>query len=348
MVAVTLADLLYRYRQFLIAILGAGVVMAMALLLAGLIGGITAETQNTVGGVGANYWVLTHGSDGRIAAVGVFPQSDEAAIASAPGVTRADSLVVLPQEILRAGDTTNTVNVFGVTVGGMGSPRVTSGQPLSGSGQAVANTNAGVSVGDHIEIGTSSFRVVGLVTGRTLLGGSPMVYITVHDAQLLGFGGRPLVTAVAISGNPATVPVGLQVFSTSVIEQRTIDALAGAVSSIKNTRVLMFAVAAIIIAALLYVSALQRVRDFAVLKALGSSTAALLASLAMQAVIVSLLAAAFACIICNFMGGIFQQQVAIPTSAYYTLPIAAIVVGLFSSLVALRQATGADPAAAFG
>ncbi len=322
--------------------------MAMAILLAGLVGGITAETQNTVGGVGANHWVLTHGSGGRLAAVGVFPQSDEAAIASSPGVTRADSLVVLPQEIVHAGAKTSTVNVFGVTVGGLGSPRVTSGQPLSGSGQVVANTNAGVSVGEHIEIGTSAFRVVGLVTGRTLLAGTAMVYITVHDAQSLGFGGRPLITAVAISGNPATVPAGLQVFSTAVIEQRTIDALSNAVSSIQNSKVLMYIVAVIIIAALLYVSALQRVRDFAVLKALGSSTAALLASLAMQAVIVSLLAAAFACIICNFMGGIFQQQVAIPTSAYYTLPIAAIIVGLISSLVALRQATGADPAAAFG
>src|ERR1700689_1656827 len=151
--AFSLGDLLYRYCQFLIPVLGAGVVMAMALLLAGLIGGITAETQNTIGGVGANHWVLTHGSDGRLPAGGLFPQSDEAAIARAPGVPRADSLVVLPQEILRAGGTTNTVNVFGVTIGGLVSPRVTAGRPLSGSGQAVVNTTAGVSVGDHIEIG---------------------------------------------------------------------------------------------------------------------------------------------------------------------------------------------------
>ena len=58
MVAVTLADLAYRYRQFLIAVLGAGVVMAMALLMAGLAGGFTVETTNTVGGVGADRWIL--------------------------------------------------------------------------------------------------------------------------------------------------------------------------------------------------------------------------------------------------------------------------------------------------
>src|ERR1022692_3877225 len=59
MLEATLADLMYRWRQFLIAVLGAGVVMALALLLAGLVGGISVETQNTVGGVGADHWILT-------------------------------------------------------------------------------------------------------------------------------------------------------------------------------------------------------------------------------------------------------------------------------------------------
>jgi putative ABC transport system permease protein len=38
----------------------------------------------------------------------------------------------------------------------------------------------------------------------------------------------------------------------------------------------------------------------------------------------------------------------IPATAYATLPIVAVAVGLLSSLVAVRRATGADPAAAFG
>ena len=124
--------------------------------------------------------------------------------------------------------------------------------------------------------------------------------------------------------------------------------MASAVSSINNSKILMWVIAGIIIAALLYVSALQRVRDFAVLKALGSSTLLLLGSLALQAVLVALLAAAFAAIISNFMGGIFHNRWPFPAVPLSALPIIAVVVGLLSSLVALRQATGADPAAAFG
>jgi putative ABC transport system permease protein len=48
------------------------------------------------------------------------------------------------------------------------------------------------------------------------------------------------------------------------------------------------------------------------------------------------------------MTGLFQQTVDVPASAYYTLPIIAIGVGVVASLVALRRATGADPVAAFG
>ena len=135
---------------------------------------------------------------------------------------------------------------------------------------------------------------------------------------------------------------------TSKGKQRTVSGLSGAVASINNTKVLMYLVAAIIIAALMYVSALQRVRDFAVLKALGSSTLTLFGSLALQSVMVSLLAAAFAAVACNFMDGLFQQQVSIPPDTFVALPVVAVVVGLLSSLVALRQVTGADPAAAFG
>jgi putative ABC transport system permease protein len=348
MVAVTLADLAYRYRQFMIAVFGAGVVMAMALLLAGLAQGFAAETTQTVGGVGADRWVITVNSGGRIAAVGVFPQSDVARIAATRGVTRADPLALLPQEVLKTGGKTETVNVMGVRVGGLGDPHVSAGRPLSGSGQVVVDTSLGIPVGTVVQMGATPFRVVGQIEGRTLLGGGSMVYMPLRDAQVLTLGGRALVTAAVTKGVPSTVPAGLEVLTDRQVEQNTLEALGPGVSSINNSKILMWVIAGIIIAALLYVSALQRVRDFAVLKALGSSSTALLGSLAFQAVVVALGAAAFAAVISNFMGGVFQQPVDIPATAYYSLPVIAVVVGLLSSLVALRQATGADPAAAFG
>jgi putative ABC transport system permease protein len=109
----------------------------------------------------------------------------------------------------------------------------------------------------------------------------------------------------------------------------------------------MWVIAAVIIAALVYVTALDRTRDFAVLKALGSSSQLLFVGLAIQAVLVALFAAVLAEVIANFMKGLFQQPVDIPGSAFVVLPLAAVVVGLLSSLAALRRAVSADPALAF-
>jgi putative ABC transport system permease protein len=167
------------------------------------------------------------------------------------------------------------------------------------------------------------------------------------DAQATLLGGRPIVTAVVTHGVPATVPDGLVALSNGEVEDATLSTLSTAVASIDKSRTMMWVIAVIIVAALVYVSALQRVRDFAVLKALGSSSAALFGSLCMQAVIVTLLGAGLGTLLSTFMTGVFSQPVNVPTSAYTTLPLVAVAVGVISSLVALRQATAADPAAAF-
>ena len=71
--------------------------------------------------------------------------------------------------------------------------------------------------------------------------------------------------------------------------------------SIDNTRWLMWFVAAAIVASMLYVAALERKRDFAVLKALGSSSRALFLSLVLEAVVVTLFAAVLAEILATLL-----------------------------------------------
>ena len=320
----------------------------MALAMTGLAAGFSAEINWTIGGIGADRWVVNGNAHGLISNGQLLPQADAAAIAQSPGVSRAAGLAVLPTQVAHIGSRSKTVLVFGVELGGIGDPAVTSGQALSGSGQVVADTRVGAPVGSNITIGSMSFRVVGQVVNRTMLAGSPVVFMPLRDAQLLVLGGRPLINDVVTRGVPSRVPAGLTVLTTPEVEHDNLTPLSGAIASINSFKYLMWVVAAIIVAALLYVSALQRVRDFAVLKALGSSSLLLFESLAVQAVTVTLLAAALGAIVGSFLGAFFAQPVVIPGSAFAVLPVIAIVVGLVSSLVAVRRATSADPAAAFG
>ncbi|HJQ43503.1 MAG TPA: ABC transporter permease [Jatrophihabitantaceae bacterium] len=350
MLTITLADLRYRYRQFLIAVVGAGVVMGMAVLLSGLAHGFSTEIQKTVGAVGADRWLLSEKANGRLTAVATFDERLVGALAAAPGVTDANGMIFLPQEVVGSGSKQITANVMGVGSASrvLGLPRAVHGHGLSGRHQAVVDARTHIRVGSSMQLGSTAFTVVGTVKDRTLGAGIPLVYIPLVDAQDALFGGQHIVTAIVIKGVPQLTPQGLDSLTPAQLRKSTLKTLASGVTSIRNSRTLMWVVAAIIVAALIYVSALQRVRDFAVLKALGSSSPALFASLCLQAVIVTLLAAGFGLVMSTVATGIFPQPVSVPASAYITLPIVAIGVGVIASLVALRRATGADPVAAFG
>lgn len=348
MLSVTFADLTYRYRQFLIAVVGAGVVLAMAVLMSGLAAGFKVEIQRTINAVGADQWLMSGQSNGRITSVATFDENIVQTTAGEPGVTAANGLILLPDEVLGDGSTNVTANIMGVGSGPVGRPVARSGHGLRASGEMVVATQTHIELGRTVMLGSTPFQVVGTVNDRSLGGGIPMVYISLTDAQRALFGNERVVTAVATHGVPTHVPAGLVMLTPGQVVDSTLETLSGGVDSIKNARVLMWIVAVIIVSALIYVSALQRVRDFAVLKALGSSSAMLFASLCLQAVVVTLLAAAFGIALSTVMTGIFEQTVAVPASAYYTLPIIAIGVGVVASLVALRRATGADPVAAFG
>jgi putative ABC transport system permease protein len=348
MLTITLADLRFRYRQFLIAVIGAGVVLGMAVLLSGLADGFRSEIAATVGGVHADRWVLSQQSFGRITAVATFDQSAVRTLAATAGVTRAEGVVLLSGEVVRAGRRLVSVNVMGVDLHGFGRPRAANGHDLAGAGEIVVDRSAGITMGASVLIGATRFRVVGTVSDRTLSAGLPMVYMPLTDAQSALLGGRPVVTAVVTQGVPASAPAGLEILDNRAVDAKTLDALSSGVSSIQKSRSLMWFIAVIIVAALVYVSALQRVRDFAVLKALGSSSRALFGSLCLQAVIVTLLAAGLGAALSTVMTGVFDQPVTVPASTYATLPLVAVVVGVIASLVALRQATGADPVRAFG
>ena len=112
--------------------------------------------------------------------------------------------------------------------------------------------------------------------------------------------------------------------------------------------VLLWVVAALIVGSVIYLSALERVRDFAVFKAVGVGTRSVMAGLALQAVIVSTVAAVLGGALSFVLGPLFPMTVVVPASAFLVLPLVAILVGLVASVAGLRRAVTVDPALAFG
>lgn len=123
--------------------------------------------------------------------------------------------------------------------------------------------------------------------------------------------------------------------------------VAQAKQTIGLIRWLLWAVAAGIVGAILYLSTLERVRDFAVFKAIGISTGSLARGLLGQAVVLSLAAAGIAILLELALAPLSAMRVEVPARAYVELVAVAVGAGAIASLAALRRAVKIDPALAF-
>ena len=93
MLAVTFADLWFRARQFLIAVVGVGLVLALALGMSGLADGFHAEVAATVDAVGATSWVMAPSAQGRLTAFAAFPEAAAGEVGREPGVHQASPVL---------------------------------------------------------------------------------------------------------------------------------------------------------------------------------------------------------------------------------------------------------------
>lgn len=348
MLAITIADLRFRLRQFLIAVVGAGVVFGLAILLSGMVNGFYTEIDRTVASVEADAWVLQEGTSGPFTSVRGMPEALVPRVARSPGVTAASGLAISLQNVDRGAEGSRRIMMIGARPRGHGAIDPDEGEPVRRAHEAVADRRLGMEIGDSFALGGRDFTIVGLVDGMTMLGGTPDVWMTLGAAQDVLFRGQRLITAIAVSGAPDRLPRGMVAMTNEQVEEDSLGPMEDAVISVGNTRWLMWGVAVIIVAALVYVSALQRTRDFAVLKAVGASSRLLFLGLTVQAVVVALAAAVFACCTSWLFLPAYTVPVEVPLSTYLWLPAVAVVVGVLASLVAIRRAVTVDPALAFG
>ena len=341
-----LRDLQWRRRRFGIAIVGTALVFAMTLLLSGLASSFRTEATRTLNALGADAWVVRSGITGPFTALSTIPDQSWRLVLDSPTVQEASPLLVMHQSMTVPA--LHDVNLFGYRRHGLGEPRIVDGRLPRARGEAVVDRSIGLRLGTRFTISGRQSRIVGHTKDMTFNAGSPNVYMQIADAQAIAFEGRPVASAILVRGVPLDVPKGLAVMSNDAVRTDLLRPVENAVGAIDMVQFLLWIVAVNIIGAVVYLSALERVRDFAVLKATGYSTKSLLFGLCLQSVLVSVGAVVVAIGISRVLVRFFPLPVTIPTRAMLLLPAVGIGVGLLSSLFGVRRAGAVDPALAFG
>jgi putative ABC transport system permease protein len=245
-------------------------------------------------------------------------------------------------------DDQHDVNVIAYEPGGVVRPRVVAGRAPARSGEVVVDRKLRVSIGETIGLGGRPFRVVGQTRDLTYYGGTPALLVLLRDGQRIAFSGHRLGSAIVTDGVPTGPLPGLQAMDNEAVRSDLRRPLGAATTTLGIIGAILTLVAAGVVALMVYLAGLDRRLDFAVFKAIGVPTRTLLAGLVLEALLLTLSAAALATLAAAAIAPTFPIELDVSARSYLQLFAIAVVVGLVASAVSVRQTTRIDPALAFG
>lgn len=344
----TWRDLQYRKLRVLVVVILAGIIMSLLFLMTGLVNQFNHEPYGITQAIPAQQWVLQEGTRGPFTSGGVIPPS---AVGELGDTAR-------PVAIGRGGLTRETASPKPIEVMIVGLPSdllsntvgrgiLAKGRAPQGTDEITIDQRANVSVGEAVRLGGAQMTVVGVTKDTTVLAGVPIVLTDLGTAQDQLFSSREVITAAVVDTAPAMPPAGTIVRTGDQIAANTLVPLKNAIKTIDFVRGLLWVVTAVIIGAVVFLSALERQRDFAILRAMGTPRRSLLVAVALQAVLIAILGAVAAMGLQALIAPRFPMPVRMPPSAFLTIPLGAVVVALVAGAFGLRKVAGADPATAF-
>jgi putative ABC transport system permease protein len=342
---VSARDLQFRARRFVIAVAVTSLVFGIALAVDGMRRSVQKETPAIVGMFHADEWLVARGVHGPFTSTRPIAASAASELAGQSGVKRADP-VVLSRSVI-GGGTGKDANLIGHVLGGMGSPPISEGRAATRSGEVVLSAGTSASIGSDVLIGGKPFHVVGRTGDGRYYFGQPTAFVSLDDAQRMVFAGQPLAMGVAIQGH-AHASDGTSIVTNAAVRSDLDRPLESGFKSISITAALMWLIAAGIIGLIVYLSAIERTRDFAVYKATGAPNRLIIGGLMLQAVLVALVAALVAIGVSRIVAKGMPVQTSLSGAAVVQLIVISAAVGVLASLAAVRRALGTDPAAAFG
>jgi putative ABC transport system permease protein len=339
---IALRDLQMRRRRFVVAVIAVGLVFGITLLLDGFTHSINNEIRRTVGAFHANTWLVSAGSSGPFT-----PDHLVAEAVAQPARTRTvdvSPVLALSTSISTPGGSRVRVNVIGTNE----PVHLQDGRWPSGPHEVVANDDLGVGLGRSLTISNQRFKVVGRTAHLRYFAGTNVLFLPLQVEQRVFVYGQPLATGFVVHGPLNVVPHGLITMSNAAVMSSLRQPVKAAASTIGFLDILLWIVAAGIMGTILYMTSLERLRDFAALKAIGARNSQVFSGIAVQALVLSIAAGLLAWIVSRLLAPVFPMIVEIPLRSYPLTLAVAIAVGLLGSVAGVRKAMATDPALAFG
>lgn len=178
-------DMRRHAGKFATTAIGVGLLIAIVLTMNGIYRGNIADGTWLIENTGADLWVVERGRGGPFNEPSRLPLARYRSVAAVPGVASADPFIFYTVQREVAGASRQFTVVGYDALRGAGGPgRIVEGRTITAAHlEIVADRKLGLAVGERVRLGVYEYTVVGLTRGAVDVGGNPLVYMALPDAQ---------------------------------------------------------------------------------------------------------------------------------------------------------------------
>lgn len=370
-------DIRHNLGRFLLTCVGLGLLLGVVLAMIGIYRGLVVEALTIARAPAIDLWVVEANTRGPFAEASQIPGDTREAIARIAGVAAAGSITYQTVEAFHRGGKLRLYVIGYEPTRPGGPPDLVQGRHIGRSHyELVADRTSGLEIDDRIQIGRSTFNVVGLTDRQVNTGGDPAIYVTLLDAQKLQFDLAPPAARIQIArGSEATGRDTVNAVVARLQPNASPDAVAETVRRWKHLAAitqeeqenilsrslvdrarrqiglftsLLLTVSAVIIALIIYTMTMEKLRQIATLKLIGAPDRTIVGMIVQQALALGAIGFTIGATLIFNIKDFFPRRVVLEPDNVTALGLVVFAVCILSSGLGVRVALKVDPATALG
>jgi putative ABC transport system permease protein len=177
-------DIRHNLSRFSLTALGIGMLLMIVMGMGGIYQGLIKEATLLVDNIGADIWVVQHGTRGPFAEISRIPRNLEDRLQSVPGVASARAFVTYAVQRESRGAPLR-MQVQGLSWPedkGAWLPLIAGRKIEAAHYEMVADQILGLRLGDKVRLGKNAYTVVGITKGMSSMAGDGLAFFTLLDA----------------------------------------------------------------------------------------------------------------------------------------------------------------------
>jgi putative ABC transport system permease protein len=184
-----LRDIRHNLSRFSLTALGIGMLLMIVMGMGGIYRGLIEEATLLVDRVGADLWVVQHGTRGPFAEISRIPRSLEDRLLAVPGVKSAHAFVTyaVQREHLQKPLRMQVQGLSWPDDKGQWLPLVAGRELGSAHYEMIADKILGLQLGDKVPLGKDVYSVVGITSGMSSMSGDGLAFFSLMDSMAIQF-----------------------------------------------------------------------------------------------------------------------------------------------------------------